>query len=90
MEKTWREIIEKLSEKQRHVLGMIAINEDQGHPPTTIHSLVKKQLILPFKPERHHPASPPKMGYMVPIPVHIAWCEWCSDNYKEEEAGPDV
>lgn len=78
MEKTWRDIIEGLSEKQRHVLGMIAINEDQGHPPTTIHSLVKKQLIQAFKEQG-------KTFYAVPIPVHIAWCEWCSDNYKEED-----
>jgi hypothetical protein len=85
-------IIEKLSAKQRHVLGMIAINEDRGHPPTTIHSLMKKGLIIAHQEQIYGPGNTPidripmtVTRYDVPIPVHIAWCEWCSENYREED-----
>jgi len=25
-----------------------------------------------------------RTDYAVPIPLHMEWCRWCSDNYDEE------
>jgi hypothetical protein len=89
---TWYEIIDKLSNKQRHVLGMIAMNEDGGHPPRTILSLLKLNLIVAYKEQMvgkgksvvdRIPLTVTR--YDVPTPVHIAWCEWCSKHHSEED-----
>ena len=23
--------------------------------------------------------------YAVPLPIHVAWCEWCAENVKDED-----
>lgn len=92
MKTDYYKTIDKLSEKQRHVLGMIAINEDTGHPPATIRALIKKGLIDSFEEEIFGRGNSPidriplvVTRYYVPLPIHIIWCEWCSQNISEED-----
>ena len=65
---------DELPEREREVLGFIAVNQDRGHPRTALKFLMDRELIRECED-----------GYFVPLPVHIAWCEWCSKNYKEED-----
>ena len=79
-----KKLINKLTKKQQDVLGWIAIGQDGGHYPRTLDALFKKGLIL-FE-ERKHVDRFGTFTYKVPylpINVHMAWCKWCSENYKE-------
>lgn len=75
-----------LTEKQRDVLGQIAMNCDLGHHPWTLAVLLKKGLI-----EEHVEERRDRLGtfcvkrYSVPIHVHVRWCQWCSEHYSEED-----
>lgn len=80
--KTWIEIIKKLPKRQQDVLGHIAINEDGGHPQQTLKVLLAKGLIV--EQEEKQPGLVIK-HYAVPVWVHIAWCEWCSQQVTDEE-----
>lgn len=72
---------DKLTEKQREVLGAIAINQDGGHNRNTLRSLVKLELIEEVaEPEIHNGMRFVIIRYTMPLPVHIRWCEWCSKN----------
>jgi len=69
---------DSLTAKQREVLGFIAINEDGGHHPRVLESLVKKGLIVERVEKRSGGLGVKR--YSVPIPVHVQWCEYCSIN----------
>lgn len=82
MEEIIREI-ERLTPSQQHTLGCVAIGRDGGHSRQTLASLVTRGLIVcrevrqgPFVHYRHD----------MPLPIHIAWCAWCSRQPAEEEA----
>lgn len=77
----------KLSPKQLEVFEAIAIGHGYGHPERTLHSLWKKGYI-----ERHRHMLDSARGqipvqiyrYSVPIPIHIAWCQWCAEKLEEK------
>jgi hypothetical protein len=78
--------IDALNDQQRHTLGCIAMNEDGGHPQATLLALIRRGLIVRVDVKDgnctiHH--------YETPIPVHIAWCEWCSKHFQEDNESPD-
>ena len=62
------------------VFEQIGIGHDLGHHSKIINTLLRKELI-----ERH------LSGYEMPIPIHMQWCAWCSENVTDEELeeGPD-
>jgi hypothetical protein len=79
--------IAALTERQRDVLGFIAINEDAGHHPATLRALVRKGLIEEREQRLPGPGLPVYVKrYMTPTAAHVAWCAWCSE---QEEAGDD-
>jgi hypothetical protein len=72
-----------LTEKQRDLLGHIAMLGGSGHP-RTIESLLKRGLI-----EEYSETLPGRFPvvikrYTMPIWVHIQWCEWCSRHCAED------
>jgi len=75
--------IRKLSPYQRDTLGRIAIGDDRFIHPKTAEALQKRGLIVSRK--ETHSCSSDRFRvvvtrYDVPIPVHMAWCEWCSEQ----------
>lgn len=75
----------KLTKAQRRVLGLIAINQDEGHHPRTLEALLKKGLIRRTAQILPGPLPVRVYIYYVPIHVHIAWCQWCCDHPDEED-----
>ncbi len=74
----------RLTEKQQQVLGLIAMNEDAGHHPQVLKSLVNKGLIEAYKEDSHDRYGKLVITkYRMPLPVHIEWCNWCSKQYEE-------
>ena len=77
-------VIKRLSESQRNVLNHILINQDSGHNLRTVESLLKMGLVVPL--EEVLPGKIPvkilRCGYT--IPVHMAWCQVCSDEINGE------
>lgn len=63
-----------LLQEESDVFEQIAINNDMGHPPAVLKRLEVKQLIVK-KVE-----SNGMKHYYVPIPIHIEWCQWCSEQ----------
>jgi hypothetical protein len=74
-----------LTPKQTEVLGHIAMNNDRGHHPATLTALLNRCLI-----ERHEVRAPNErlpfydVHYTVPLGVHMAYCQWCDDNFNED------
>ncbi len=73
-----------LSPLQREVLSLIAIGNDRGHPAATLLALERRGLIQAHT-ERYGTGlseGPPVTvtRWEVPLPVHIAWCQWCTDQ----------
>jgi hypothetical protein len=80
-------MIQALSPNQRHVLDLIAINEDRGHHPRTLESLERRHLIV-ARDELLGGRFPVRIKrYDVPTPVHMAWCALCA---KEVEAAGGI
>jgi hypothetical protein len=78
-----------LTEPQRHVLGAIAVNMDSGHHPATLRKLMELGLIEEYE-ETLGGRFPVRIKrYVVPLPVHIAWCEWCDANY-DDDGEPEI
>ena len=76
---------DRLSKRQIHVLEQIATNNDGGHPQRTLDSLEAKGYIVGQL--QYLSGFPPVavIRYSVPIPVHIAWCQWCAEQQTEDE-----
>lgn len=77
--------MDDLSEGQRDVLSAIAVGQDQSHNPRTLLVLAARNLIV-----GHHerlPGTPPVdvVRWEVPLPVHIEWAQWCSEQPDGEE-----
>ncbi len=70
-----------LTDKQRDVLGYIAISLDEGHDQTIVDSLVKLGLVEEY--EVISLDGNVKNRYEMPLWAHIAWCQWCSENYSD-------
>jgi hypothetical protein len=76
--------IAALSKQQRHVLGCICINQDGGHARSTLDSLEKRGLIASWDEDAggHPPMTIKRYG--APFDVHMAWCQWCSEQPEED------
>ena len=81
--------IAKLTPAQKVVLGDIAIGDDFGHPSRVIAALIKKGLIEAEETKVYGHGNSPiartpviVTRYYVPLPVHIAWAEWCSTQVE--------
>lgn len=88
------EMIDALSETERGVLGLIYINQDQGHAPSVIRTLVKRNWItevggtIPGNPGGSPIDRLPlrvKRYEASCIQAHMVWCEWCSLHCPPEE-----
>ena len=75
---------EGLNNKQQQVFSMIAINQDGGHHPKVVSSLLRNGFVEATEEIVGFPPVAVKR-YFVPIPVHIRWCEWCSEHCAGEE-----
>lgn len=71
-----------LTDQQSQVFEQIAIGNDTRHNYATIKSLLRKGFI-----ERVGQMERTKSGlvieinrYQVPLPIHIEWCAWCSQQ----------
>jgi hypothetical protein len=75
-----------LTDKQAAVFEQIAVSNDAGHNPRTLESLERKGFI-----ERYgvNDGAFTIFHYFVPIPIHMEWCQWCTDTLGEEDEGPD-
>lgn len=70
-----------LTKAQRRSLGCIAIGEDGGHSARTLKALVDIGAIVRID-EPHGFVKIHRYG--VPLPVHMAWAQWCADNCDDE------
>lgn len=77
--------MDALTERQRFVLGNIAIGLDGGHHPRTLVALAEKGLIVGHRETL--PGHPPVevTRWEVPVDVHIQWAEWCAAQPDEED-----
>lgn len=68
------------------MFGLVAINQDLGHNERTLSSLVRKGYLEEFEQVIRQPGQLPLIvkRYEVPIPVHIRWCNWCSENFDDK------
>jgi hypothetical protein len=70
-----------LSKKQIEAFEKIAIGEYHRINRQTAVSLIKRGLITEdWESCGMHVIV---YRYYVPIPIHAAWCEWCSENVEE-------
>lgn len=75
---------DSLTPRQRDVLGLIAICQDQFHHPRTLKVLLDRGLIYEYIEEQ-----PGVLGilrvkrYAMDLMTHIAWCQWCSDWFDK-------
>lgn len=75
----------KLSKRQLQVFEQISVNNDSGHPQKTLDSLEKNDYIVG---QLQYLSSFPPVAvirYSVPIPVQIAWCQWCAEQQAEKK-----
>lgn len=74
--------ISELTKRQRDVLLQISMNCDQFHHPRTLKALEDRGFIV-GRDEVLGGRFPVRIRrYDVPLPVHIAVCEWASKHVK--------
>lgn len=67
----------------RAVFEAIAVGCDLGHSCLTIRALLKAGLIVVTRPRSIGVVNPVMVArYAVPWPVHMQWCQWCSENVR--------
>lgn len=76
--------IAALTKRQRDVLGFICINQDGGHHSATLAALERWGLIVSYDEDRGGYPPMTVKRYSAPIDVHMAWCEWCSEQQDED------
>ena len=76
------ETFNRLTEKQRAALGLIAIGRPAGAARATLDSLVQRGLI---ERDDRREGMFVIHDYSMPLHVHISWCQWCSEHYSEDE-----
>ena len=76
---------DRLSPRQLAVFEQIATGHGVGHPQRTLDSLERLNLVT--SANFNVGGRPPVIvkRYIVPLPVHMAWCEWCAEQPDEEE-----
>jgi len=73
---------------QQEAFEQIATGSGMAHHPTTLAALERKGLIEQVG-ERVFGSGPLAVRipvHEVPIPIHMAWCEWCAENVDDEDA----
>jgi hypothetical protein len=78
-------VFSELTKAQLRVFEQIATGSDTGHPQRTLDSLEARSYI---QSEFQQLVGFPPVAvrkYSVPIPVHIEWCQWCSEQLKGKE-----
>lgn len=71
------------TERQRAAFEQIGIGQDAGHHPATLAALESKGLIASTREIEGYPPVTIKR-YHVPLPLHMQWCAWCSENVGGE------
>lgn len=76
-------IIDKLSDRQRDVLGAFACGQRVGSAQT-IATLERRGLLVASK--RDLPGWPRVVvtEYDTPVPVHMAWANWCDEHVTDD------
>jgi len=75
-----------LTEKQQWLLTMQgwSFRDEAPQPqPRTVQKLIDRGLLVVAEPYIDRGLM--IRQYVVPIHVHMAWCQYCSDNYKDED-----
>ena len=75
----------KLTPQQLRVFEQIAVGHGLGHPQRTVDSLKKRGYIQGHVVALNGAIA--VTSYSVPIPVHIAWCQWCAEQQTNEDEG---
>jgi hypothetical protein len=70
------------SKRQHEAFERIAMGDDTYLHPATIGALVNAGLVE-MRWEKDGPYSVGR--YHIATPVHMQWCQWCSENVKDEE-----
>ena len=77
-----KKVIKSLTPKQRAAFDSICIDQDGGHHPKTLQSLVKKGLVRKYEEQQGFCTI---FRYDVAnMKTHIAWCDVCSEENPEE------
>lgn len=74
-----------LTPYQLEVLGHIAVGCDLGHYPKTLAILEQRGLLVSGSETLPGPLPVTVKRYEMPIVVHMAWCEWCSERVQAGE-----
>ena len=72
----------QLPPKQSEVFEQVASGNSRGHHPATLLALCGKGLIEfhdAVLGKDHFGNIIVKVPY-VPVPIHMEWCQWCSDE----------
>lgn len=83
-----------LPAKQSEAFEQIALLSDgTEYARSTLKALEKKGLIVGTDEKVYGSGSGPidripitVRRYHVPLPIHAQWCQWCADNFTEEDA----
>ena len=75
---------ENLTPAQQRVFERCAINDDAGINPRTAEKLIEMGYLEKYTEQL--PGFPPVViyRYFVPLPVHMRWAKWVSENFDEE------
>lgn len=75
----------ELTKTQLLVFEQVAIGKDFGHSPRMLKILERRGYL---QSELQYLSGFPPVAvckYSVTISVHIQWCQWCSEQLKDEE-----
>ena len=78
----------KCTKRQREVFEQIAVGNDLGHHRRTIDALTRKGLVEQIGTRvlgRDALGAITIPIYEVPIPLHMQFCRWASENIDDEE-----
>lgn len=77
--------MDALVERQRHVLGSIAIGQDGGHHPAILAFLAEKGFIVGHRVQLAGMPPVEVIRWEVPLDVHVQWAAWCAEQPDEED-----
>ena len=72
--------IDGLTESQKDALGWAAMGDGHSQPPEALRALCEAKLIIPFR----DPDAGGEIRIGMELRVHMAWCDWCSENCDED------
>ena len=79
-----KKAIKLLKPGQRAVFDQICVGNDGGHHPRTLDLLFRKGLVEWYDEDLGGRPPMTVKRYVVPIPIHMAWCEVCSEDAGDE------